>query len=417
MMFSIFNNRVQSDQNASQKVLAREVDYAFESLKFKLSDKLENLKELCINQVNESNKRAIKKGEPFTLDADALKIFEKNFLKELESLRYNLINQGKPFCPSVVHTIEVPANIGFNYGANVYNQKHNMIITCPSNSTVYFYDANEMAPMKQRRRKQISSSVVQMSYCHETDSHLMGCAFGDIYNYNATTNQLNKVGKEGDSFVLAITHIDANNYAFSSSKSNRLYFGNLNNENAVSSYSLNSDSWYLFHHTEKRLLLSGLANGKLAVYNTRPGPNNYKLVDSVQAHRFGKYLTVILKINIKGKEYILTGGNDHTMKIWHLVRGKVKLIKTVQTTEDVSTIVYLEDYQMIATTHHRDFVKFWSLPFIKLEHTLTLGLNKARNIFHMKDKNLLGVADLSRNFIKVIQLHPSENGIDQSQRD
>jgi len=411
----MYNNRAQTDQTASQKVLIREVDYAFEALKYKLSDKLDMLKELCINQVNESSRRNLKKQEPFTLHTEAMKIFEKNFLKELEVLRYELVNQGKPFCPSVVHTIEVPANIGFNYGANVYNQKHNMIITCPSNSTMYFYDANEMAPMKNRRRKQISSSVVQMSYCEESDSHLMGCAFGDIYNYNATTNQLTKVGKEGDSFVLAIAHIDANNYAFSSSKSNKLYFGNINSDQTFAKYSLNSDSWYLYHDNDKKLLFSGLANGKLAIYNTKNNANT--LVDSIQAHRFGKYLTVILRINVKGKEYILTGGNDHTMKIWQLIKGKIRLVKTVQTTEDVSTIVYLEEYQMIATTHHRDFVKFWSLPHIKLEHTLTLGLNKARNIFHMKDKNFLGVADLSRNFIKVIQLHPSEHGIDQSQRE
>jgi len=175
--------------------------------------------------------------------------------------------------------------------------------------------------------------------------------------------------------------------------------------------SKDSDSWYLFHHNEKKLLFSGLANGKLAIYNTKK--SNYPMVQSVQAHKFGKYVTVILTVNVKGKEYIVTGGNDHTIKLWQILKGKLRLVRVITTTEDVSTIVYLEEYQMLATTHHRDFVRFWKLPYGKLESTLSLGLNKARNIFPMKDKNMLGVADLSKNLLKVIQLHPAESRIDE----
>jgi len=213
--------------------------------------------------------------------------------------------------------------------------------------------------------------------------------------------------KEGDSFILAISYIDENTYAFSSSKSNKLFFSTLNSTKAVPFYSKNSDAWYLHHNHEKKLLFSGLANGKIAIYNTRD-KNRFPMLESSQAHRMGKYVTAITSVNINGKEYLITGGNDHTIKIWHLYKGKMRLLKVIQNNEDVSTIVYLENYQMIASTHHRDYIKFFKLPLGTLEATLPLGLNKARNIFLMKDKNLLGVADLTRNVIKVVQLHPTE---------
>jgi WD40 repeat protein len=407
-MFSLFNTKIANDGSAAHKALVREVEFTFETIKLKLFDKVNNVRDLCLKQVSESARCSSAKAfDQISFNVEALRSFEKVLSKEIDTLSYELLSQGKPFEPSVVGTIEVPANIGFNYGANIYNQKHNLIISCPSNSTVHFYDANEMAPMKNRRRKQISSSVVQMSYNAENDTHLMGCAFGDVYSYNAGTHSLTKVLKEGDSFILAITHIDQNRYAFSSSKSGKLYFANVNEDKAVPHPSKDSDSWYLFHHNQRKLLFSGLANGKLAIYSTKN--DKYDMVQSVQAHKFGKYVTVILTVNVKGKEYIVTGGNDHTIKLWQVIKGRLRLVRVITTTEDVSTIVYLEEYQMLATTHHRDFVRFWKLPYGKLESTLSLGLNKARNIFPMKDKNMLGVADLSRNLLKVIQLHPTGN--------
>jgi len=390
-------------------MLIREIDYAIENLKLKLYEKLDTVRDTCVRHVHESSiNRVTKRTEPVRFNTEALKTFEKVISTEIETLKFDLIHGSKPFAPSIVDSMEVPANIGFNYGANVYNQKHNMIIACPSNSSVHFYDATELAPLKLRKRKQISSSVVQMSYWPETDTHLMGCAFGDIYTYNATTNYLAKVLKEGDSFILAITHLSADTYAFSSSKSGKLYIGSLeDNEKSVPLYSKESDAWYLHHLHQRKILLSGLASGKIAIYNTKKS-SNVKMIDSLQAHKFGKYVTVITTVKISGKEYIVTGGNDHTIKIWHFVKGKMRLLKVIQNNEDVSTIVYLENYKMIASTHHRDYIKFFKMPFGTLEKTLPLGLNKARNIFLMKDKNLLGVADLTRNVIKMVQLHPSD---------
>jgi len=404
--------KLSTDHTASHRMLMRELDYAIENMKLKLCDKLDNVKESCMKHIQDSSiNRVTKRIEPIHFNADALKTFEKVLSTEIETFRFDLLHGSKPFCPSIVDSVEVPANIGFNYGANVYNQKHNMIIACPSNSSMHFYDATDLSALKLRRKKQISSSVVQMSYWAETDTHLMGCAFGDIYTYNAGTHHLTKVLKEGDSFILAITHLNSDMYAFSSSKSGKLFIGSIqDNESTTPLYSKDSDAWYLHHLHQKKILLSGLANGKIAIYKTN-NPSNVKMVDSLQGHKFGKYVTVITTVTINKKEYIITGGNDHTIKIWHFIKGKMRLLKVIQNNEDVSTIVYLENYKMIASTHHRDYIKFFKMPFGTLEKTLPLGLNKARNIFLMKDKNLLGVADLTRNVIKVVQLHPNENSV------
>ena len=134
---------------------------------------------------------------------------------------------------------------------------------------------------------------------------------------------------------------------------------------------------------------------------------NVGIMVSRISHKFGKYVTMITSVNIKGKEYIITGGNDHTIKIWHTLRGRLRLLKVIQNNEDVSTIVYLENYQMIASTHHKDYIKFFKLPHGKLEATVNLGLTKARNIFLMKDKNIIGVANLTQGMTKMVQLHPA----------
>ena len=403
-------NNLYTNNAASQRGMIREIDFAIENVKLKIFEKLDIVKKALIRQAAESAAltHKSKKYEPLTFNTEALKTFEKAMSTEIETLKHQLLHGGKPFSPSVVNTLEVPANIGFNYGANVYNPVHNLLITCPSNSTVHFYDATDLTPVKQRKRQQINSSVVQMSYCPETDTHLLGCAFGDIFSYNATTNQLCKIMKEGDSFVLAVSYLSPDTFAFSSSKSGNLYLGNINTGKTVPFYSRESDAWYLHHIKEKGLLLSGLASGKVAVYNTHK-KGQLTMIESLQAHRFGKYVTIILSVKIDGKDYIVTGGNDHTIKIWHLNKGKMRMLKVIQNTEDISTIVYLENYKMIASTHHRDFVKFFKLPMGTLEATLPLGLGKVRNIFLMKDKNMLGVGDLAKNVLKIIQLHPSEN--------
>jgi len=112
------------------------------------------------------------------------------------------------------------------------------------------------------------------------------------------------------------------------------------------------------------------------------------------------------------KEYIITGGNDNAIRIWHFIKGKMRLLKVIHIEEDVSCMVYLEEYKMIATTHHKEYIKFFSLPSGRLDTTLTLDMTKSRNIFLMGDKNTLGVADLGKNIIKMVQLHrPEDNSL------
>jgi len=396
----------QNDESTSQEAFTIEAEHPSESMKPNLFEKPDIVKRICIREVRDPDRENKESPYPLDLDPEALEKFQKVRVQQIEKPGFGLISMRKPFAPFVYETLKVPSNIGFNYGANMYNTKHNMIICCPSNSTVHFYDADDLIPMKQRKVRQLNSSVVQMSYCEATNTHLMGCYFGEIYAYNAALDRLDKIFQEGDSFILAITHLDENNFAFSSSKSKKLFFGNLESRQTVQKNSNDSDVWYLHHIPTKRILLAGLANGKIAVYNSR---ERYSMIGCFQAHKFGKYVTMISSIKIKGKEYIITAGNDKTIKIWHIMKGRLRLLKVIQSNDSVSTFVYLENYQMIASTHHQDYVKFFKLPHGKLEATVNLRMEKARNIFLMKDKNIIGVANLTRNVIKMVQLHPAEN--------
>jgi len=129
------------------------------------------------------------------------------------------------------------------------------------------------------------------------------------------------------------------------------------------------------------------------------------LIESVQAHKFGRYVTKIIPIVLNGNECLITGGNDQTIKVWSFYKGKLRLLKTIPLNENVSNIIYLENYKMIVTTHHKNYVKFFRIPSGMIQTTLELDVVKARSIFLLKDKNLLGVADLVKNCINIVQLH------------
>jgi len=252
-----------------------------------------------------------------------------------------------------------------------------------------------------------------MSFWPESDTYLLGCAYGDIYSYDASNNNLKRVQKHGESFVLAIAFINSTYYAFSSCKSGQLHLASLENEGVAPLVfpSQESDSWYLHSIPKKNLLFSGLANGSIILYRTNQLPK-LPIISTIQAHKIGKYVTTIQNITINKKEYIVTGGNDHAIRIWHIIKGKMRLLKVIQIEEDISCMVYLENYKMIATTHHREYIKFFSIPSGKLTTTLRLDMTKSRNIFLMNDKNTLGVADLGKNIIKMVQLHrPEDNSL------
>jgi len=296
------DNNENSKNYASQHGLIREIDYSIETIKLKFFERLEEIKDIFIKQAITKSSQTKTKKPQSPINKEALLGFHQAVSKELDNLSAELLNKKRPFSPYVASVLEVKANIGFNYGANTYSQKHNMIITCPSNSTVHFYDATSLAPHSQRNRVHINSSVVQMSFWPETDTYLLGCAYGDIYSYDASNNNLKRVQKHGDSFVLAITFINSTHYAFSSCKSGKLHLASLENEGAAPLVfpSQDSDSWYLHNIHEKNLLFSGLANGSMILYRTNQLPK-LPVLATVQAHKFVKYVTAIQNVTINKK--------------------------------------------------------------------------------------------------------------------
>jgi len=330
----------------------------------------------------------------------------------------SIINK-ENFCPRVITTIKVGSNIGFNYGANAYYEKNDILISCPSNSSIYFIEYDKKKQKLMDIQKSIDSSVVQMSYCTKTSTYLMGCAKGHIYAYDAIKKKLRQLNKHCDKYVLAICHINHTMYAFSCDKTNDIFFSSTNNRiRTIPQYSKNSYAWYLHHDDQQKLLYAGLANGNMIIYNTNierqlntkylsKNPPKYRLISCIQAHTFGKYVTAIKTITINKQQYIVTGGNDQAIKIFKNMNGKLKLLKVIQNERGISNIAYLEHYKMIAVTQHDNYIKFYTLPFGKLRLQFNANLTKIRSMFLMNNKNCIGVADLDKNLIKIIQLHSS----------
>ncbi len=92
------------------------------------------------------------------------------------------------------------------------------------------------------------------------------------------------------------------------------------------------------------------------------------------------------------------------MKIWHLVKGRMRLLKVFRDSYGIHSVVYLESYKMIAIASNTNSVKFFSFPCMKLEKTVDLSQNGSHFLFLMKDKNMVGVTSQNEKLIEFIQL-------------
>ncbi len=115
------------------------------------------------------------------------------------------------------------------------------------------------------------------------------------------------------------------------------------------------------------------------------------------------------KAVINGKELIITRGNDGKMKVWHFVKGRMRLLRVIQIGEYVEgPCIYLDNYKMICTTKGKESLKFFSLISGELKNTFELKSPKALSVVFLKDKNAIGVADWTRKVLDIIQLHPKQ---------
>lgn len=105
------------------------------------------------------------------------------------------------------------------------------------------------------------------------------------------------------------------------------------------------------------------------------------------------------------KEYIITHKFDGQIKIWHLVKGKMKLLRAIILKRYIFGLAYLEDQKIIAIVckNKSYFVKFLSLITGKLVSMLDLGMKDAQNLVVMTDKNALGVVNKNEGLMKIVK--------------
>jgi len=307
--------------------------------------------------------------------------------------------------PFLVNTLESP---DFVFAS--YCPRHNMILGCFFNNTIKFYDASTLLPLEGRKTVQLDGYVTCMFYDDETDTFLIGCGSGSIHTYNASSEELKKLRKYD--YVQVATFLGSRFYALGYSKSRGLALGSLDNDD-FSIVSLgstrNSDCMTLKELPHKNLLLSSFENGFVRVYRTDKLPYLQNLCSLKACPTTGEWIAATEVINVNGKELIVTSGRNCTMKIWRLIKGKLKLLKIIHTLGRIHQLVYLENYKMIAALYDRsNKIGFWKLFSGKLERTLVCS--KSEEIWSlMKDKNVIGGilgAEISSHSIGFFQLHP-----------
>jgi len=218
--------------------------------------------------------------------------------------------------------------------------------------------------------------------------------------YNASTDELKELNR-CDWRVLTATFVNSTCYAYSGWK--RVFLGTLGNENVVRSGPLENDSSFLQRLAQGNLLFSGLGDGSVVIYRTDKLPR-MPIFCSFRAHRGKMFMVAPQRIVINKKEYIVTASQDWTVKIWHLLKGRMRLLRVIYCEESNLSMVYLENYKMIALASGSDSVKFFRLFSWKLEGTVSLSKDNTRSLFLMKEKNMIGTTSFAHSSIELIQL-------------
>jgi len=290
-----------------------------------------------------------------------------------------------------------------------------MVIACPG-YTVQFYDATTFKPCKKREALKLQAAVMRISFQPETDTYLLGCRSGPIYKYNISKNEL-KMLERMDDTVLGITFLDSGFYALSLLDSKKLYIRNLDDETMLE-FDLRRYASYGLHYLSKRkLLFAGLENGFVRVYRINKLPH-LKVICSV---RTKGWTLALQSFTVNGKEYVVTISEDQTVRIWHLLKGKMRLLKVLYNGRGFRSLVYLENYKMIAIAYEPSEISFFRFPSMKLERKVELKKDGLNHLFVMKDKNMIGATNDSEGFIDFIQLHPrgtsSLNGLKEDEEE
>ena len=308
---------------------------------------------------------------------------------------------------------------GFYSGANFYSEKHGMIIACPSDNTVQFYNPTTLLPLQGRKTLQLDGSVLQISHCPETDMILLTCQGGNIYSYDLSKHLLIKEQESNErprpretanylfhdppsNASSQIAFLNSAYYAFSSAQSDQISIGKF--DDVLTTRIEQESAITCLSKSEKgRFLLSGLADGSVRVHRTDQLPH-LPIVCSAKDWKGAGDIVKVEEVVSKGKEYVIAAESNGTIRVWVLERGKMRLVRVIKTGDKIYWFVYLEKHQMIVTTHGKECIKFWSFASGKLKYTYYSDMIKSRDVFLMNGKNAVGIADYRSNMIEVVPL-------------
>ena len=305
------------------------------------------------------------------------------------------------FSPSLTKSLKCSC-----HGFVCYNQRNNLLIVSAEN-IIEIYDATTLAKIKFH---ELDDWAEHVSYCEELDTYIIGCDSGMIYSYNASSDEL-KLLQKYEQDVFTVESVSSGFYAFVLAGSKKLHIGNLENENVVNLDWSNRDPKRFHHLVKSSLLLLSFDYGFVKIFKADKLPH-LKGLCTVQAHR-NKIIYELQSFCLNGKEYVITSSDDETLKIWHFIKGRIRLLRVVQTHGRIAhSIVYLENCKMVAVSYETNYIDFFKMPSWRLERTFYLDKYTERHgLFLMKDRNSLGVVGnqgYGYHFVDFIQLYPQE---------
>ena len=218
-----------------------------------------------------------------------------------------------------------------------------------------------------------------------------------------------RILRECEKIVMATSFVSSKFYAFSLLESNELYIGNFENDNVLKFDSENSHSVSLHYLPKSDLLLSILKDCSVVLYHTDKLPH-LPVIGKLQAVRTSEYVGLVQSFLIKGKEYIVTAMEYFILKIWHLIKGKMRLFRVIRTGGLIRSLVYLENSEMIAVLYQSGKLAFFGVFSGKLEREISVKAGCVENMFLMKDKNMIGVMNPWISEIEFVQLQGKEGG-------
>ncbi len=158
---------------------------------------------------------------------------------------------------------------------------------------------------------------------------------------------------------------------FSVYDSNQLSIGNVKNDNVVNFDSPNRDFYDLHYLSKRKTLLASPGGGSVLMYRADKLPK-LPIIGKFQGDRTTRNAALTQSFVKNGKEFVATRAQDEEIKIWNLVKGRMRLVKVVKAEKKIHCFAYLEDYHMIAMVYQSDEMEFFGFPSGKLEKRLKL---------------------------------------------